>query len=390
MPLLILTICLMVIGLVMVYSASYDFSFNYVDGDSTYFFRRQMLWMFVGVIAATVATFVDYHYWQRFAVPAMGFTVVLLVAVLLIQENRNGAVRTIWGGSIQPSELAKVMAIIYLAVWLYSKRDRLSDIGFGLLPLSGILGILGGLIVLQPDFSATLTIIMLGGIMFFLAGGDLRQIGFLILMAVIVALLIVMFTPVGIARLQDYIKGFDDLTLVSDQVGRALEAFAQGKWLGLGIGKGIAKVTGLPVPHTDSIYAVIGEETGFVGAAAMVVFYTLLLWRGMTIAKRAPDILGSLIAAGLSIWITVEAFINMAVMVGLLPLAGNALPFISSGGSNLLISMISIGTLLNVSRLSVKNAEENGRNFGAVVDLRRRNGRRSVPRANRSTGIEST
>ena len=171
----------------------------------------------------------------------------------------------------------------------------------------------------------------------------------------------------------------------SDHVRRSLEAFVNGRWFGVGIGNGVTKVTGLPVPHTDSIFAVIGEETGMIGAVSLLILYSLILWRGMKIARRAPDELGALLAAGLTLWITFEAFINMAVMVNLLPFAGNALPFISAGGSNMVVSMAAIGILLNISRLSVKTQEDSGRFFSAVVDLRGRNRRGRVPRSDRTT-----
>jgi cell division protein FtsW len=150
----------------------------------------------------------------------------------------------------------------------------------------------------------------------------------------------------------------------------------------------VTKLTGLPVPPTDSIFAVIGEETGVMGAAALVALYIGLLWRGLGIARRAPDGLGTLLAAGLSIWLVVEALVNMAVMVGLLPFAGNALPFISAGGSNLVVSCAAIGILLNISRLSVKTQEEEAKTFNAVVNLRRWDRRRRLSRARHTSSSQ--
>ena len=167
----------------------------------------------------------------------------------------------------------------------------------------------------------------------------------------------------------------------------AFEAFVKGGWFGVGIGKAETKLIGLPVPPTDSIFAVVGEETGVFGALSLVGLYVLLLWRGLTISRRAPDQLGALLAAGLSLWIALEAFINMAVMVNLLPFAGNALPLISSGGSNMIVSLAAIGILLNISRLSERKKEENGKLFDAVVDLRRRDRRRSVSSAGRAASV---
>jgi cell division protein FtsW len=382
-PLLLLTITLVIFGLLMVYSASWDYSIR-LGNAPTYFFQRQLIWLALGTGIAAFLTFMDYHFWQRLAVPAMLVTVLSLIGVLFVQEIRNGAMRTLMGGSIQPSEMAKIVTIIYLSVWLFSKRDQLKDINFGLVPLGMILGALGGLIILQPDLSAVITICAIGGIMFFLAGGDLKQIILLVIVAVLMGFLIVQINPTGSERIGGFLPGLRDPMQAPYHVRRSLEAFVKGGWFGVGIGRADTKLTGLPVPPTDSIFAVVGEETGVFGATIVVGLYALLLWRGLEISRRAPDELGSLLAAGLSLWIVLEAFVNMAVMVNLLPFAGNALPFISAGGSNLLVSLSAVGILLNISRLSRQTIEKEENIFSAVVDLRRRDRRRRVPGSGRS------
>lgn len=382
-PLILVAATLVIFGLVMVYSASYYVS-ELVRGNASYVFYRQVLWLGIGLVSCGVLAFVDYHHWRKLALPAMVVIVGSLVAVLLLNNVRNGAVRTLWGGSIQPSEAAKLVTIIYLAVWLFTKREKIKDINFGLIPMAAILGVLGGLIFLQPDLSAVLTIVILGGMMFFLGGGDIRQIAILILIMLVVGVFIVRVNPTGSTRVQEYMAGLKDPIQASYHVRRAIEAFVRGGIFGVGIGNGVTKRTGLPVPHTDSIFAVVGEETGLLGCVALAVLYGLLLWRGLTIARRAPDALGTLLAAGLSVWICVEAFINMSVMVNLLPFAGNALPFISSGGSSLVVTLAAVGILLNISRNSVQK-DDDGRIFGAVVDLRWRDRRRRVPGARRPT-----
>jgi cell division protein FtsW len=170
---------------------------------------------------------------------------------------------------------------------------------------------------------------------------------------------------------------------------RSIEAFVRGKWFGVGIGMSEIKLTGLPYPFTDSIFAVIAEETGLAGATVLVGLYLAFLWRGLTIAQRAPDELGRLLAGGLSIWIATEAFINMAVMLNILPFAGNALPFISKGGSNLLFTFAAVGVVLNISRASVQSEEQEGSTLSEVVNLRWRNGRRRVSRSRRSESSRS-
>jgi len=383
-PLLLIVFTLIVFGLVMVYSASYDYSFEYYD-DPNQIFVRQLIWLALGAIVMLTLFFLDYHILGKLAVPVMIGTVVLLVVVLFINEVFNGASRTIYNGSIQPSELAKLVLVLYLSVWLNARRDQLGNIGFGLIPLAAIIGVLGGLIVIQPDLSAVVTILALGGIMFFLAGGELRQIGLLLFVAVLIAWVVVQFHPTGSQRISDYVDGLKDPTQGSYHVQRSMEAFVNGGWFGVGIGRATTKVTGLPVPPTDSIFAVVGEETGVVGATGLVALYGLLLWRGFSIARKAPDEMGALLVAGLTVWLCFEAFVNMSVLVSLVPFAGNALPFISAGGSNLVASMAAVGIILNVSRLSVRQNDEKGKLFDAVVDLRRWDRRRSVSGARRSS-----
>ena len=383
-PLLLVVITLLIFGLIMVYSASYDYSANWY-GNPTTIFIRQMIWLAIGVGVALALTFVDYHYFSRVAVPALIGTIILLMGVLVVNEILNGASRTIYRGSIQPSELAKIVTVIYLAVWLYAKQKQLHQISFGLLPLAAILGCLGGMIVIQPDLSATVTIIVLGGLMFFLAGGDLRQIAILMIVTLVVGWAVVQVSATGSQRIADYMAGLKDPTESSYHVRRSYEAFVKGGWLGVGLGRAETKLTGLPVPPTDSIFAVVGEETGVLGAVALVGLYLAFLWRGLTISRRAPDQMGALLAAGLCLWIAWEAFVNMAVMVNLLPFAGNALPLISAGGSNMVVTMAAIGILMNISRLSEKRKEDDGKLFHAVVNLRGRNRRRSVSGAGRAS-----
>ena len=386
-PLLAIVITLLAIGILMVFSASWDFSLtNY--GSHTYIFARQLQWLALGTLITIALVFVNYHWLSRFVVPMMLVTIAMLFVVLFINEVRHGATRTVSGGSYQPSELAKLVIILYLAVWLFAKKERLHDVNIGLLPLGMILGVVGGLILRQPDLSATITIFILGGMLFFLAGGDLKQIIILVVIAVLVGWIVVWFNPTGNERMGTYLPGLKDPLDASYHVRRSLGAFVNGGWLGTGISDGTVKLNDLPLPHNDSIYAVIGEELGVWGAVLMVILYGLLLWRGLVIARNAPDDLGRLIAAGLSFWLVMEAFFNMAGMLGLLPFAGNALPFISAGGSNLIVSMVAIGILLNISRLSVeKQDQEQRRTLGEIVGLRRwdRRGRVSRTRRTRST-----
>jgi cell division protein FtsW len=388
LPLLVTVLVLVVFGLIMLYSASWDYSLAEY-GDAVYMFTRQAMWLGFGMAIATALALFDYHRWRKLIVPAMGLTILLLVAVLFMNEIRLGAKRALYQGSYQPSELAKLITIVYLSVWLYAKRESLHDISLGLIPLGVILGLIGGLIYQQPDLSAAATLLIMGGLLFFLAGGDLRQIGFLLVVAVIAGFLVVQVSPTGRLRVAEFLAGLRDPTQASYHVQRSYEAIVNGGVFGVGIGRAASKLTGLPVPPTDSIYAVVVEELGLVGAVALIGLYALLLWRGLVVARRAPDMLGTLLATGLVVWIGLEAGINMMVMVGLLPFAGNALPFVSAGGSNLVSSLAAIGILLNISRQRGQSApEEEGRLDRATAGVRRWNGRRRVPRAGRAPSVE--
>ena len=387
LPLVLVVICLIVFGLLMLYSASSDIAFQWKD-DPAYFINRQLLWVGLGILSAIIFAWLDYRWWRRLALPAMLGTIALLVIVLIIGYINLGAIRTLFNASGQPSEVAKLVVIIYLSVWLFNKRDQLHTFSLGLLPVSTILGIVGGLIALQPDVSALITIFGLGLIMFILAGGSLRQMfvvmGFGSLVGWVVYRSGVFAT--GTERINSFLEGMKDPTKYSDHVQRAFEAFIQGGWLGNGLGNSRTKLLSLPLPHTDSIFAVVGEEFGVLGAALVVILFLVLLWRGLVIAGRAPDGLGSLLAGGLTFWIILEAFINMAVLMGLMPFAGNALPFFSAGGSNLIVTLVAVGILMNISRTSSHHEEKEGSAFSAIVDLRRWNGRRRVSRARRTAG----
>jgi cell division protein FtsW len=381
LPLVVVVITLFAVGLLMVYSASWQFAAY--QGNSEYStVLRQMLIGIAGIIGAVVITFIDYHKFLRWVVPGMIVIIVLCVSVLLFgQETELGARRGLFAGSIQPSEFAKLAVIIYLSVWLFNKRENLDKWSFGLIPLMAIVGFTAGLILAQPDVSAAATIVLLGGIMFFIAGGKLRQILVVVVVTGILGLLVVKISSTASTRLTDYWNGLQDPQKASDHVKWSLEAIINGGVFGVGIGRSTTKFIGLPVASTDSIFAVITEETGLLGAFFVIALYVALLWRGLTIANRAKDDLGKWLASGISLWIFIEAAINTGVLVNLLPFAGNALPLISSGGSSLVTTFAGIGVLLGIARQSKLDAPVSERStLHAVVDLRRGDRRRSVSR----------
>lgn len=372
------TAILLIFGLVMVYSASADFSYKeYLD--ETQIFTRQILWVFAGIVAAAAMFFLRYQAWRRYVLVLMVGTLVLMLYIALDGETRLGANRALISGSIQPSELIKLALVLYISVWLFNHKDQMNEFSLGIVPMGSILGIVAVSVVMQNDYSATITVLVIGGLLFFLSGGKLRWIASILLIAILLFTLAYFMVGKVQDRIDPFLEGWKSLQNTSHHVRLSIQAFVNGGLFGVGIGKGEVKLNGLPYPHTDSIFAVIGEETGILGALVLVLLYLGILWRGMKIAGRAPDKLGRLIASGLTFWLIFEAFLNMAVLLNLAPFAGNALPFISAGGSSLVVSMMAIGILLNISRQSEQVQTQEEQTFHAFVDLRGRDRRRRVP-----------
>lgn len=377
---------LVLFGLVMVYSSSTKFSTE-MNQPVSYFLLRQSMWALISTVIAVGLAIIDYHIFKRLSILLMLVTIIMLIAVALFGDRTYGAIRSLIEGSIRPSELAKLVIIIYISVWLNSKREVLNDMSLGLFPLIAILGLTSGLILIQPDISAAITVFVLGGTLFFLCGGEWRQIVLVLVVTALLGWIVVNLYPTGIDRITGHLIGLYDPNQAKYHVKLALEAIVNGGLFGVGIGRGSTKFTGLPVPLTDSIFAVIIEELGLVGAGLTILAYLIILWRGLSIAKQAKDHLGAIMAGGITIWIALEAILNMGVMVNMLPHAGNALPLISYGGTNLLVTLAGIGIVINISRVSNQKSKQGGNPFGAVVDLRWRDRRRRVSRPGRLAGF---
>ena len=385
-PLLLAVITLLVFGLLMVYSASWEYSMSQ-NYPPSYVLTRQIEFALGGAGVALIASRVDYHRYQKWAFLMLLITLGSLLAVLVINRNSSDPARTLFFRSVQPSELAKVVIIIYLSVWLNSKKDRLNEVGFGLFPMIVLIGITCGFIMLQTDISAAATIYILGGLLFFLAKADVRQVFLVIILAVVLGFIVVSITSTGRDRMQKFTYGFTDPEKADYQIKGSFNAIVNGGIFGVGIGKGVIKNLLLPVAWTDSIFSVIVEETGLAGASFVILLYLIILWRGLRIARRAPDNLGRLIAGGITFWIVIEATMNMAVMVNLIPVTGNALPLISAGGSSLVMTLTSLGIVMGIDRCGTEEAtSEEGRNFNAAVDLRWRDRRRRLSRTRRTGG----
>jgi cell division protein FtsW len=284
-PLLICIVTLLAIGLVFVYSASWEFAVQQ-DKEPSYFLKRQLIFALIGGAAAIFTFFLDYRRLRKLVIPLVVITLLALVLVgFVIGESRFGARRSLLQGSIQPSELAKLVIIIYLAFWLTNKKDYLNSNNWGVLFLMVVIGAFCSLILIQPDLSATITVFIMGAVMFFLGGADLKQLPKLFLIALACGIAALIFSSTGQQRLVDFFSGLKDPAQGSYHIIRAIEGIVKGGFFGVGIGKSTVKFTGLPFAPTDSIFAVIVEEQGFLGATVIILLYIVILWRGIYIAK---------------------------------------------------------------------------------------------------------
>lgn len=351
--LLLVTGILLAVGLMMVYSTTFDLSYQ-IYGDQTTIFMRHLRNEGVALLFLVLLALIDYRIWRRLAVLLLLLTIGALVAVLLFGDNTLlDARRALVNGSLQPGELAELTTVIYMAAWLGSRKTQIRSITYGLVPFAVLIAIIAGLVLMQPDISTAATIVLVAGVMFFLAGADLIQLGVTAVIAAVVAVAYISFSGPQYAqgRVSSYLSGASDLTQADYHIQQAITAFHNGGWTGVGLGQSKQKYGNLPVPHTDSIFAVIGEELGILGAGAVVALYIALVIRGLQVARRAVDSFGVLLAAGITLWIAIKALLNIAVMTAIVPPTGASLPFISFGGSSLVVVMAGVGLMLSVARV---------------------------------------
>jgi cell division protein FtsW len=349
--LLIIVLTLLCIGIVMVYSAS-AFQAAREQGDASYYFQRELMWTILGTVAMLLTLRVDYRHWRRFSLVGMLIILPLLVIVLKFGVNVYGASRWLSLGSFfafEPSELTKLVLALYIADWLARKGDQVGTFLYGLAPFIILVGIVLGLVLLENDLGTAIIIAGFATAMFFTAGANITQ--FLLAMACGgVIFLKEAFSSYRFYRMAGFINPFKDVTSINLQLYQALLALGSGGWFGLGLGNSRQKTGYLPFPYTDSIFPIIGEELGFVGSAVIVILFLFLAFRGFRLARRTPDLYGALLATGITTWLVLQAMINIGANTGTIPYTGVPLPFISFGGSSLVVSLAAVGVLLNISR----------------------------------------
>ena len=356
--LFITTILLVGLSVVMVYSASAVIMMEKFQRPYL-FLTKQAMWAAIGTVVLAVVMRIDYHHYKQPIViwTALGCVGLALVAVLFAPPVNHARRWFAMGGlGIQPSELAKIAAIFFLADTLDRRMHKINDVQYSLLPIGIVVGGIVGLILLEPDFGTSVSLVLIAVAMIFAAGLNYRYIFGAALCALPAVAFLVMGTAYRRARVMTFLDPSRDPLGAGFQVIQSTIAVGTGGGFGKGLMNGVQKLFYLPEPHTDFIYSVISEELGLIGATAVVICFAVITWRGLRVALRAPDTFGSFLALGLTMMMAVQAFFNISVALGLLPTKGIPLPFLSFGGSSLLINLLGMGILLNVSQQSSSEA----------------------------------
>jgi cell division protein FtsW len=348
------------VGIVMVYSASSALALNRFGSDY-YFLKKQAVFALMGTIAMVICRHFPYRYFRSLTYPLL-FTAVASLAAIHISGlgyGAGGSMRwlRIGGLSFQPSEFARIALIVYLAYSMDKKGEQLKEFSVGFLPHILVLAVFTGLMILQPDFGSVVIFTALTWIMLFVGGVRLRHLLSTLIPLLPLAYLLMINAEYRLKRLLSFLDPWQYPTAEGYQVIHSMMAFGTGKLWGTGVGSGYQKLFYLPEPHTDFIFSVIGEELGLAGVAVILCLYALILWRGMNIARHAQDPFGCYMAMGLTVSITLQVCVNMGVALGLLPTKGLALPFLSYGGSSLLMNMAAVGILMNIDRTDSQPVE---------------------------------
>ena len=350
--LLVVVSVLLMIGLVMVLSASSVQSLR-EHGSTWVYFLRQAMWVVLGLALFAVSSRVDYRTLRRLAVPLLALSIVLLVAVLApgVGIRVNGARSWIGFGvfRMQPAELVKLALLLFCCDLLARRSHKLDDARLTLVPILVVVVLTGALMMLQPDLGGS---IVVGAIVFavlFVAGVPLLRLTGVLSMGTAISLVLAMAEPYRRARLLAFLHPSQDPGNTGYQINQSLTGLASGGWIGAGLGESASKYGYLPNAHTDFIFAIVGEELGLLGALLVVGLFLGFAVLGIKTALRAPDTFGTLVAAGITAWILAQALVNIGGVIGLVPITGLTLPFVSFGGSSLLVTMLATGILVNIA-----------------------------------------
>jgi cell division protein FtsW len=346
------TLLLVCLSVVMVYSASAVVTLERY-GRPSMFLVKQGMWAVLGLGLLSVVMRIDYRTYREpvFIWTSLVIVLVALVAVLFMPPVNNARR---WFGiagiGVQPSEVSKLVAILFIAALLERRMHRINDLGYALAPIGLLVGCLFALIMVEPDFGTAMSLVLIAAVMVFAGGLNYRYIVGAALVALPAMYILVMGTAYRRRRMLTFLNPWEDPLGDGFQIIQSLIAVGTGGVWGKGLMNGVQKLFYLPEPHTDFIYSVISEELGLLGATAVLLCFCMVTWRGARVALRAPDAFGAFLALGLTTMVAVQAFINISVVLGLMPTKGIPLPFVSFGGSSLLINLVGMGILLNVSQ----------------------------------------
>ena len=360
LPFFLLVIILLTAGVVMVLSASYPRAYydpgHVTGGRPAYYFVRQLLFALLGTAAMLLASRLPMGFYRRYAFPFLGLTLVLLLLVPFVGVRANGARRWLGVGglTLQPSELAKLAVILSFAVLICRYRGRMRTFRRGVLPFAGILGLLIGLLVLEPHFSASIILLAIAGAMLFLGGVRLGYFAAAFTAAAAGIGVLLAFFPYASSRIVTWRDPFSTASDEGYQIVQSLYTIGSGGLSGLGLGGSRQKFLYLPEEHNDFIFSVVCEELGFLGASLILLLFALLIWRGYWIALHCRERFDCLVCAGITTLLGIQTFLNVAVVTNLLPCTGISLPFFSYGGTALLIQLGEMGIVLSASRNILK------------------------------------
>jgi cell division protein FtsW len=352
-------VILLVIGLGALLSASSVLAIREGYDDNLYYFKRQLLFAGIGLIFLVIGARIPYALYRRAAIPIMALAFVGLIATLAVGEVRGGAQRWIVLGpvTIQASEFAKFAAIVVLAMVLARKEAYLNTFGHVFAPVAAILILLGGPLMKQPDFGTTALIAATSVTILFASTAKFRHVTAVTLAGGAFGAMLAVAAPYRLQRVTSFFNANPDVTGDGYHAHQSLVALGTGGWFGVGLGASRARWSFLPNAHSDFIFAIIGEETGLAGSLAVIALFLVLAAVGTTIALRAADQFGRLLAIGLVSWLTYQALVNIGGVVRVLPITGVPLPFISAGGSAMMANLFAVGVLINIARRSARSSE---------------------------------
>jgi cell division protein FtsW len=355
-PIVLMVGLLCAFGLVMVFSASYYYAQNTasVGYDGYYFIRKQAMYLAIGFPLMLLISLIDFRKLEKFKVIAILISIILLVAVLIFGQETNGAKRwiVVGGQSIQPSEIAKFGMMLYMCSFMARKHAIMQNFTKGMLPMLLIIGVICGLVMLQPNMSMAVIMGLMGYALLFIGGCDTKQMLLLLVVLIGMFALLAVIEPYRMARLTSFVNPWADALGDGYQLIQSYYALGSGGLFGVGLNNSHQKLLYMTYGESDFIFAIVCEELGLIGGLLVIAAYGFIIYRGIRIALQCRDRFGSMLAGGITVVFGLQVFVNIGVCTGLLPTTGQALPFISAGGSSMMIFLAAMGVLLNISRFN--------------------------------------